>query len=138
MNGPTHLACDPHKSRPSNLLKELVERSLLNLHICVTSHSEIDIRTALESLTFPKASLQPKWTKKGYYRLYYLCHSDLSVRAAHRTRHPTTPDIRSARSVADSSAAGRPPHNRRGGIHVHAGQDRARRRADAPQEARKV
>ena len=52
-------------------------------------------------------------------------------------RHPTIPDIHPARSVADSSAAGRPPHNRCRQIYAQADQDGARRRADAPQEARK-
>jgi hypothetical protein len=39
------------------LVKELVELSLPNLHICVTSRPEIDIRTALEPLTPLQVSL---------------------------------------------------------------------------------
>ena len=51
--------------------------------------------------------------------------------------HLTTPDLHPARYVADSNAAGGSPHNSRGRIHAHAGQDGARRRVDAPQEDRK-
>jgi hypothetical protein len=39
------------------LLKELVELSLQNLHICVTSRPEIDIRNVLEPLTSRRVSL---------------------------------------------------------------------------------
>jgi hypothetical protein len=39
------------------LLKELVDLSLPNLHICVTSRPEIDIRNVLEPLTFRRLSL---------------------------------------------------------------------------------
>ena len=51
--------------------------------------------------------------------------------------HLTTPDVHSARSVADSNAAGGSPQNSRGRILARAGQDSARRRADAFQDARK-
>ena len=40
-----------------DLLKELVELSLPNLHLCVTSRPEIDIRRALEPLTSHRVSL---------------------------------------------------------------------------------
>jgi len=40
-----------------DFVKELVELSLSNLHICVTSRPEIDIRTALEPLTARRVSL---------------------------------------------------------------------------------
>ena len=39
------------------LLKELVDLSLPNLHICVTSRPEIDIRNVLEPLTSRRVSL---------------------------------------------------------------------------------
>ena len=39
------------------LLKELVDLSLPNLHICVTSRPEIDIRNVLEPLTSLRVSL---------------------------------------------------------------------------------
>jgi len=40
-----------------DLMKELVELSSLNLHLCVTSRPEIDIRKALEPLTSCRVSL---------------------------------------------------------------------------------
>ena len=39
------------------LLEDLVNLSLTNLHICVTSRPEIDIRNVLEPLTFRRVSL---------------------------------------------------------------------------------
>ena len=46
------------------LLKDLVECSLPNLHICVTSRPEIDIRTALEPLTSCCVSLHNQTGQK--------------------------------------------------------------------------
>ena len=46
------------------LVKELVELSLPNLHICVTSRPEIDIRTALEPLTTCQVSLHDETGQK--------------------------------------------------------------------------
>ncbi len=40
-----------------DLLKDLVELSLPNLHLCVTSRPEVDIRTVLEPLTSCSVSL---------------------------------------------------------------------------------
>ena len=40
-----------------NLLKDLVDLQLPNLHICVTSRPEIDIRAALEPLAFHPVSI---------------------------------------------------------------------------------
>ena len=40
-----------------NFVKELVELSLPNLHICITSRPEIDIRTVIEPLTARRVSL---------------------------------------------------------------------------------
>ena len=40
-----------------DLVKELVELSLPNLHICITSRPEIDIRTVIEPLTTRRVSL---------------------------------------------------------------------------------
>ena len=40
-----------------NLLKDLVDLQLSNLHICVTSRPEIDIRAALEPLAFHPVSI---------------------------------------------------------------------------------
>jgi hypothetical protein len=47
-----------------DLVKELVELSLPNLHICVTSRPEIDIRTALEPLTSRHVSLHDETGQK--------------------------------------------------------------------------
>ena len=46
------------------LLKELVELSLPNLHICVTSRPEIDIRNVLEPLTSRRVSLHDQSGQK--------------------------------------------------------------------------
>ena len=46
------------------LLKELVDLSLPNLHICVTSRPEIDIRNVLEPLTFRQISLHDQSGQK--------------------------------------------------------------------------
>jgi len=45
-------------------LQELVKLSLPNLHICVTSRPEVDIRTALEPLTSRKVSLHDQSGQK--------------------------------------------------------------------------
>src|SRR5713226_6496607 len=46
------------------LLKELVELSLPDLHICVTSRPEIDIRNVLEPLTSRRVSLHDQSGQK--------------------------------------------------------------------------
>ena len=54
------------------LVKELVDLSLPNLHICVTSRPEFDIRNALELLTSRRVSLHDQSGQKqdieGYVR----------------------------------------------------------------------
>ena len=47
-----------------DLLKELVELSLPNLHLCVTSRPEIDIQRALEPLTSRRVSLHEESGQK--------------------------------------------------------------------------
>jgi hypothetical protein len=47
-----------------DLLKELVELSLPNLHLCVTSRPEVDIRHALEALTSLRVSLHEQSGQK--------------------------------------------------------------------------
>ena len=47
-----------------NLVKELAELSLPNLHICVTSRPEIDIRSVLEPLTSLRVSLHDETGQK--------------------------------------------------------------------------
>ena len=46
------------------LVKELVELCIPNLHICVTSRPEIDVRMALEPLTCPQVSLHDEIGQK--------------------------------------------------------------------------
>ncbi len=45
------------RERVLQLIKELVELHLLNLHICITSRPEIDIRDVLDPLTSRQVSL---------------------------------------------------------------------------------
>ena len=47
-----------------DLLKELVELSLPNLRLCVTSRPEVDIRTALQPLTSRRVSLHDQSGQK--------------------------------------------------------------------------
>ena len=52
------------RARVLQLVKELVELRLPNLHICVTSRPEIDIREALEPLTSRRVSLHDQTGQK--------------------------------------------------------------------------
>jgi len=52
------------RGRVLRLIKELVELRLLNLHICVTSRPEIDIRDILEPLTSSRVSLHDQSGQK--------------------------------------------------------------------------
>ena len=52
------------RERVLQLLKELVELNLSNLHICVTSRPEIDIREVLDPLTSSTVSLQDQSGQK--------------------------------------------------------------------------
>ena len=52
------------RERVLSLLKDLVELSLPNLHLCVTSRPEIDIRHALEPLTSRRVSLHEQSGQK--------------------------------------------------------------------------
>ena len=47
-----------------DFVKELVELSLPNLHICITSRPEIDIRTVIEPLTTRRVSLHDETGQK--------------------------------------------------------------------------
>jgi len=60
------------------LFKELVGPSLPNLHLCVTSRPEIDIRTALEPLTSCQVSLHTQSGQKKDIIAYVtsVVHSD--------------------------------------------------------------
>jgi len=65
-----------------DLLKELVELSFPNLHICVTSRPEVDIRTALEPLTSCQVSLHNQSGQKKDIIKYVtsVVHSDPKMR----------------------------------------------------------
>ena len=52
------------RERVLQLLKELVELRLPNLHICVTSRPEIDIRDVIEPLTLRRVSLHDQSGQK--------------------------------------------------------------------------
>jgi hypothetical protein len=62
--------CPQNSGMPSpreqvlDLVKDLIKFSSLNLHICVTSRPEIDIRTALETLTSFRVSLHEQSGQK--------------------------------------------------------------------------
>jgi hypothetical protein len=53
-----------HRETVLQLLEELVDLSLLNLRICVTSRPEIDIRNVLEPLTSRRVSLHDQTGQK--------------------------------------------------------------------------
>ena len=65
-----------------SLLKELVDLSLPNLHLCVTSRPEIDIRRALERLTTRCVSLHEQSGQKKDIVDYVtsVVHSDSKMR----------------------------------------------------------
>jgi hypothetical protein len=53
------------RGRVLQLVKELVELHVPNLHICVTSRPEVDIRDVLEPLTSRRVSLHDQSGQKG-------------------------------------------------------------------------
>jgi hypothetical protein len=65
-----------------DLLKDLVELSLPNLHLCVTSRPEIDIRNSLEPLTSRRVSLHDQTGQKKDIISYVtsIVHSDPKMR----------------------------------------------------------
>ena len=67
-----------------NLLKDLVSLQLSDLHICVTSRPEIDIRTALEPLAFRPVSLHDQSGQKrdieDYIRSVVNADSDTAMK----------------------------------------------------------
>jgi hypothetical protein len=67
-----------------DLLKDLVSLQLSNLHICVTSRPEIDIRAALEPLTFHSVSIHDQSGQKkdieDYIRSVVYADSDTVMR----------------------------------------------------------
>jgi hypothetical protein len=65
-----------------DLLKDLVELSLPNLHLCVTSRPEIDIRNSFEPLTSRRVSLHDQSGQKKDIVDYvtFTVHSDPKMR----------------------------------------------------------
>jgi hypothetical protein len=65
-----------------DLLKGLVERSLPNLRLCVTSRPEVDIRTVFEALTSCRVSLHEQSGQKKDIVDYVasVVHSDTKMR----------------------------------------------------------
>jgi hypothetical protein len=53
-----------HRNRVLRLVKELVDLHIPNLHICVTSRPEVDIREVLEPLTSRRVSLHDQSGQK--------------------------------------------------------------------------
>jgi len=80
--------CPNFPGRPSardevlELIEELVELKLSNLHLCVASRPEVDIRTVLESLTTLKISLHDENGQKEDIIRYIesVVRSDRSMR----------------------------------------------------------
>ena len=72
------------RERVLQLLKELVDLCLPNLHICVTSRPEIDIRNAIQPLTSLRVSLHDQTGQKediaDYVRSIVYSNSDTNMR----------------------------------------------------------
>jgi ankyrin repeat protein len=74
----------PARERVLQLLKDLVDLGLPNLHICITSRPEIDIRNAIEPLTSLRVSLHDETGQKediaDYVRSIVYSNSDTNMR----------------------------------------------------------
>ena len=72
------------RERVLQLLEELVDLGFPNLHICVTSRPEIDIRNAIEPLTSLRVSLHDETGQKediaDYVRSIVYSNSDTNMR----------------------------------------------------------
>ncbi|KAI0261300.1 hypothetical protein BGY98DRAFT_1104476, partial [Russula aff. rugulosa BPL654] len=72
------------RERVLHLLKELVDLGLQNLHICITSRPEIDIRNAIEPLTSLRVSLHDETGQKediaDYVRSIVYSDSDTNMK----------------------------------------------------------
>jgi hypothetical protein len=72
------------RERVLQLLKELVDLGLPNLHICVTSRPEIDIRNAIEPLTSLRVSFHDQTGQKediaDYVRSIVYSNSDTNMK----------------------------------------------------------
>jgi hypothetical protein len=56
-----------------DLVQNFVGLCPKNLHVCVTSRPEIDIKTSLESLTSLRVSSRTEWSEEGHHRVRQLC-----------------------------------------------------------------
>ena len=98
--------CPNFPGRPSardevlELIEELVELELPNLHLCVASRPEIDIRTVLEPLTTLKISLHDEIGQKEDIIRYIesVVRSDRSMRKWKEEDKQLVVDTLSARS----------------------------------------
>ena len=80
--------CPNYPGRPSargevlGLIEEIVDLKLPNVHLCVASRPEVDIRVVLEPLTSLKISLHDESGQKGDIIKYIksVVHSDWSMR----------------------------------------------------------
>ena len=81
---PISFGIPPPREKVLQLLKELVDLGLPNLHICVTSRPEIDIRNAIEPLTSLRVSLHDQAGQKediaDYVRSVVYSNSDTNMR----------------------------------------------------------
>ena len=81
---PTTSGIPSARERVLLLLKELVDLGLPNLHICVTSRPEIDIRNAIEPLTSLRVSLHDQTGQKediaDYVRSIVYSNLDTNMR----------------------------------------------------------
>jgi len=94
--GPTYIILDAIDESPNtsgipsarkqvlDLLKDLVSLRLSNLHICITSRPEVDIRAALEPLAFHPVSIHDQSGQKkdieDYIRSVVYADSDTMMR----------------------------------------------------------
>ena len=58
------------RSKVLNLLKDLIESEFPNLHICVTSRPEADIKDVLGPLIFRRVSLHDQYEQEGDIKEY--------------------------------------------------------------------
>ena len=80
---PNTFGIPPARRQVLDLLKDLVALRLLDLHICVTSRPEIDIRIALEPLEFHPVSIHDQSGQKkdieGYIKSVVYSDSDTAM-----------------------------------------------------------
>jgi len=82
------------------LVEELVNSNLPNLHLCVTSRPEIDIRTSLEPLTLNRIALHDQSGQKKDIVDYVnsVVHSDAKMRRWREEDREVVIDVLSERA----------------------------------------